>query len=62
MSESEISGIGSIDIKLTKMREPEYSNHPDERMNWSINDVRRMWPWATEAPSDIPPPLVPSKY
>ena len=58
---SEIKGIGSIDVKLTKMREPEYSDHPDERMNWTISNVLEMWPWATEAPSEIPPPLSWSK-
>jgi hypothetical protein len=42
-------------VVLVKLRAPEPSNHPDERMRWTLADVRRMFP--TGEPNPIPPPL-----
>jgi hypothetical protein len=44
-------------FKLIKLREPEPTEHPDERMHWTLADVRRLFPTGEFNP--IPPELAP---
>ena len=31
-------------VKLVKMGKPQPTNHPDPRMHWTLDDVKRMFP------------------
>jgi hypothetical protein len=36
-------------IKLIHIRLPEPSHHPDERMNWTLRDVEKLFPTGPSA-------------
>lgn len=57
MSESTVGGF-TLNVHLTKLNKPEPSNHFDERMHLTLEDMKGFWgePWKKD-----PLPLVASK-